>query len=296
MYFTRLSEPFIFYSDIYDLITSGKTIDVLNFINKLNEQIENEKARINPAQTLLDLFMYSGWWNFSDAEFSENLIKLLNHVENAEFRSLVSYFNAGIYLMGFSFFIDMSNNQIIGSLKKGIGSYMKKYNNVFIVEFKMFANEFNKDGLEEVVKFTEESITKAQEEKIKSDAEELGKMLTKNIEQFLDKLANNFSETRNPDRPILHLIKKDKIMSTLKACSPSEIMKINSFLEKRYLMASFIFKELVLELTFLKHMQECIIDTDLEKPLLSNYLIKSYLSPTVNKCVDALSEKQITIN
>lgn len=103
-YYKGHSEKYIFYSQIYDLITSSKTISEQDFLYHLEQSFNVENGKIKPAHEILNKFMPhlgGGYWSFTDVEFKKALNQLLEYVDKGELDDITSYFNAGVYFRHF---------------------------------------------------------------------------------------------------------------------------------------------------------------------------------------------------
>lgn len=295
IYFKRISEPYIFYPNIYNLITSGLSIDKTKFLQFLDKQFNIEKGKVNPAHELLDKFMRQGWWNFTDVEFQNSLNNLYNYVEKSVFRDIISYLNSGVYLLGFSELFEKSKEQIIHAIKTGLSTFLNQstWNHYSQSQFEMFAGEFSKNELLEVVQFIRKRLSEINESNIQEEAKSLEKIFISDTTSFFNQLSNHSSDIRSPDKPILHLLDKKKVIEAIQSMEPSNLMELSNFLKHRYLDTSFADK-LIAEKAFLKYLEEAIQKKELNSKSLSNHIINTILNPRVKECINFLERMEST--
>jgi hypothetical protein len=284
LYYDRLSEAYIFFPGIYDLITSGKEIFKEDFISHLEQSFNVKEGKIHPAHSILNRLMYTGYWTFSNEEFRTSLKELLNHVDNGELGDLVSYLNAGVYLLNFNELINIDKDTIVTKLKNGVSKILNQVelNDFVTSQFEFISEKFEEGKLESVVAFIKEKFSKIEEENAQKEVEKLQQLLASNVELFVKELLPNNSGLRTPYKPLLHKFNKQIVMKAVGSWEPKDIMNISSLLKIRYLESSFS-ERLTEEITFLKYLEDGIGQIDLNQKLLSNNLIKDQLLSSINK-------------
>ena len=293
LYFNRLSEPYIFHSSLYDLITSGKTISEEDFLNHLEICFNVVEGRVKPAHALLGKFMHPGYWTFSNKEFNDKLYELLSFTEKGEFGDLLSYLNAGFYLLEFNDFLDLSEDEIIAKIKIGIDKLLSKGNLNYLEEstFEMSKDHFDGKNFQNIITYIGQSIPKARKRHNEKEAKRLEDLFVTDIQAFVKEFIPGDSTISFPEDPIFHEFNKAKVKEVIAKWQPQEVMNFTSFLKIRYLDTGFS-NLLIEELSFLEAVESGIEEIDLKETKLSSRTIKSQLIPIITACKDRLKGHQ----
>ncbi|MHA7100844.1 hypothetical protein [Roseivirga pacifica] len=290
LYFNRLSETYIFHPEIYDLITSGKTIDSSRHIENLEKSFNVVEGKVSPAHELLGNFMH-GYWKFSNDEFSDKLNELLVFSEKGELGDLISYLNAGVYLLGFSDLFDKSKEDVVNKLKSGISIFLEKtqLNYAMITQLEMTSGHFNEENLQNIKTFIDESIKLKEIENDKQEAIRLEKLFGEDIKALVKEFLPQHSDIRTPDKPIFHKFDINAVKTAVGNWNAEGIMDFTSLLKIRYLDTGFS-ERLTDELDFLENLESGISDIDFEQKTISNYTIQNQLVSRVAECKKRLND------
>jgi len=288
LYYDRLSETYLYFPDIYNLITSSKKIDKAEFINQLDASFNIQEGVINPAHELLNKFMREGYWTFSNIEFPEKLVELLTYAETGKLDDVVSYLNAGVYLLGFIEFIEFSKEEIIQKLKSGIDILVSqtKPNHLVRSQLDMVSGNFSDPDLKQVISYIKEKFTEIEATFYNEEAIRLQILLIDSPSLFVKEFLPDNSGFRTPDKPFYHLFDQESIKKAVGKWEPASIMDLTSLLKIRYLDTSFSdgLKE---EKVFLESMQSGISELPLINSL-SNHMLKTQLFPRIEVCIEKL--------
>jgi hypothetical protein len=144
LYYNRLSESYIYYDELYSLITSGKQIDNYKFKQSVEEGFKVKEGKINPAHKILNSFLHQGYWTYSNEEFVKSLNQLLELCEKGQLEDVVSYLNAGVYLLGFNELFGIDKDTITNKIKEGLAIYLPQvnFNHLSKSQFEMVQSNF----------------------------------------------------------------------------------------------------------------------------------------------------------
>ncbi|MRX41329.1 hypothetical protein GJU43_18735 [Flavobacterium sp. LC2016-23] len=285
LYYNRLSENYIYFPSIYDLITSGKAISENDFFAHLDKSFNIKEGKVNPAHQILHTFLHLGYWSYSDSEFKQALTNLLEYCKKGQLEDIVSYLNAGVYLIGFSEIIEKEKNDIIKKIQEGLAIFLPQIKiNYFVKsQFEMVQGHFNEPNLQKLVEFIKEKIVEIETRNALLEVNEIETKFSNDLESFVKDFLPENSGFRTPDKPLFHKFEKKTIQESLKKWQPKGIMNLTSLLKIRYLETSFS-EKLIDEMTFLINLETAILEKDFNEKTLSNYLLKDQLLPRIVEC------------
>jgi hypothetical protein len=284
LYYGRLSEQYVFHAEVYDLITSSKKIVKVDFLENLEKSFNVKEGKIHPAHELLNGFMH-GYWKFSNEDFKTNLTKLLAYAEKGELLDIISYLNAGVYLLGFVDLFDADKDTIFQKLKNGLDSFLSEVtlNYMMTSQLEMVSGNFNEENLQKLISFIREKIKDVEKENDIKEAERLSDLIVENASEFVKEFIPGDSTIRTPDKAFFHELDEAKLKLSVSKWDGNEIMDMTSFLKIRYLDTGFS-DRLIDELQFLANLEAGIDEMDKEEKNLSNHLIETQLLPRINEC------------
>jgi hypothetical protein len=286
LYYNRLSENFVYFPSIYDLITSGKAISKEDFFTNLDKSFNIKEGKVNPAHEILNTFLHLGYWSYSDSEFKQALIDLLEYCKKGQLENIVSYLNAGVYLIGFNEIVEKEKDVIAETIKEGLNIFLQQIKINYLVksQFLMVQGSFNEPHLQMLIKFVKEKFVEIELVTSQSEAKELETKFTNDLESFVKEfLPDNSAGISTPDKPLFHKFEKKTIEKSLKKWQPRGIMNLTSLLKIRYLDTSFS-EQITDEITFLENLETVISEKDFSEKTLSNHLLKDQLLPRIVEC------------
>lgn len=289
-YFNRLSEPYFYYEELYNLITAGKQIDNEQLKQNVENNFNVKEGKINPAHKILNSFLHQGYWNYTDEGFKQTLLELLEYCEQGTLEDIVSYLNSGVYLLGFKDIIEVEEKDIVVKIKTGLDLFFSKLNLNYYVksQFEMVQNSFREGYLILLVKHIKQKIKELEE---LNDAEEVAKVQLL-FETDLPTFAKEFRPEREDgirilNEPLLHRLEKEAVKKGIENSTPDGIMCLSSMLNFRYLETSFC-EYLTEEINFLVALEDGIAEKDLTIKTLTNHLIKQELAPKITNAKNKL--------
>ncbi len=288
LYYARLSEQYVFHSEVYDLITSSKKIVESAFFENLEKSFNVKEGKIHPAHELLNGFMH-GYWKFSNEDFKANLEKLLDYAEKGELLDIISYLNAGVYLLGFVDLFDSDKTTIFEKLKNGLNSFLSNttLNYMMTSQLKMVEGNFNEENLQNLISFIKKKIKDVEKENDLKEAERLSDLIIEDASTFVKEFIPGDSTIRTPDKAFFHELDENKVKLSVSKWNGNAIMDMTSFLKLRYLDTGFS-DRLIDELQFLINLEKGIAEMDKQEKTLSNHLIETQLLPRINECKNRL--------
>ncbi len=290
LYYGRLSEQYIFHPEIYDLITSSKKIIAKNLFKNLEDSFKVKEGKIHPAHELLNRFMH-GYWKFTNEEFKINLEKLLDYAEKGELLDIISYLNAGVYLLGFVDLFDSDKAIIYTKLKKGLDTFLSKVTPNYMMknQLEMVSGNFKEENLQKLISFIEEKIKIIEKENDKKEVERLSNLIFSDASSFVKEFIPGDLTIRTPDKAIFHELDENKVKESVSKWDGTAIMDMTSFLKLRYLDTGFS-DRLIEELQFLKNIEDGIKLANQGDKTLSNHLLKTQLMPRIEECKNRLEQ------
>ncbi len=288
-YYNRLSESYIYYEELYNLITSGKQINKTTFTQALEESFKVKEGKVNPAHQIINSFLHQGYWKYSDEEFVHTLKELLRYCEEGILEDIVSYLNAGVYLLGFSEVIEIDKDTITSKIKTGLDIFLPKvnFNHFAKSQFEMVQSNFIGEHLTALVEHIKHRVKEIEDLKDVEEAKNIQSLFETNLSEFVKKFLPERYDIRTPDKALYHQLKTESVKQGIKAAKPEGIMDLTSLFKIRYLDTSFS-EYLTDEMKFLTELEEGISEIDLTKKSLSNHLIQSQLSPRLNEAKQQL--------
>ncbi len=288
VYYNRLSESFIFFPEVYALITGGQIVNKESFFKNIDTKFNMEDGVIHPAHALLNKFMRE-LYNFSDDEFKSGLETLLVYTKQGELLDIISYLNSAVYLIKFIDYYDSkTENELVAEIKGGIHHFFQNrpFNKAWEYHFQMVKNDFNNGSLSRICSFIEEELVKAKENEQKERVQRFETLFTDSIDSFFKEFMPGDSSIRMPETAIFHLLKKDKINSAVSRWNASDINTFSIFLRFRY-QKKIGSIDLSPELTFLENIELSLQGKD-KKRTLTDYFIETQLAPLLKQCKDEI--------
>nr|WP_298995571.1 P-loop NTPase fold protein [uncultured Polaribacter sp.] len=284
LYFNRISQNYIFHSEVYDLITASKKINESFFLENLEKNFKIKEGDIHPAHQLLSRFM-TRYWDQTNDEFKENLNSLLEYVNKGALLDLTSYLNSGVFLLSFSDLFDSNKDEVKEKIKEGIDSFLRNtpLNPFMISTFQMVQGDFKDDKLIELVKFANERISEIENEKNIQSAKRLSNLIMEDTSKFVKEFIPGDSSLKFPTKSFYHQLDSEKVKKSVSKWDGNTIMDIYQFLEIRYIKTNYN-DALIEEMEFLDNLEKGVELLDLNEKSLTNYLISSKLVPMIEKC------------
>lgn len=284
-HFESFNESFVFYQPIYDFLTASKTFDMKAVEAKANETFNVENGVINPVYEILNTLLTKGFWTYTNAEAPQKLTVLYNAVENGELNDFVSYYNAGFFLFGFKQLVGKTEKELKTAFSKGINLFTKRIPVVNVLtksQIKILPSD------DTTAKWIIQEMLKCIDECIKADNQkaiaELDRLFMSDLAQFSSMFA--IAPGKTPaffQVPILEKLNLQNVKNRIATLEPADVMQLYYFINFRYLMSES--RCYVSELPFLNAVSEGIQAIDMEKHLLSNYIIEQHLKPTLDKTI-----------
>ena len=290
LYYGRLSEQYVFHNEVYDLITSSKKIIESDFFGNLEKNFKVKEGKIHPAHEILNGFMH-GYWKFSNEEFKINLQNLLGYAEKGELLDIISYLNAGVYLLGFVDLFDSDKTVIYEKLKKGLDKFLSNVtpNYMMTNQLEMTSGSFKEKNLQKLISFIKEKIKDVDKENDIKEAERLSDLIVEDASAFVKEFIPGDLSIRTPDRAFFHELDNQKVKESVSKWNGTSIMDMTSFLKIRYLDTGFS-DRLIDELTFLTNIEDGIKETNKGEKTLFNHLLDTQLTPRINECKTRLEQ------
>jgi hypothetical protein len=287
-YYNRLSEVYLYYEELYNLITSSKKIDKTTFKQTIEESFKVKEGKVNPAHQIINSFL-NGYWKFTDEEFSQKLKELLEYCEKGILEDPVSYLNAGFYLLRFNEVIGTDKDTITSKIKTGLDLFLPKvtFNHFTKSQLEMVQSNFTGEHLVSLVKHIEQKIIEIETLKDIEEAKIIQSIFENNLSDFVKEFLPERYDNRTPYKALFHLLKTESVKQGIKAAKPEGIMDLTSLLKLRYLDTSFS-EYLTDEMKFLTELEEGISEMDLIKRTLSSHLIESQLTPRLTEAKQQL--------
>ena len=289
-YFKRISEPYVYLPEVYKLITAGHTINSTTFLADLAESYKVRESTINPAEELVSKFLHQGYWNFTDAEFKGVLEQLLTYGEQGMFATVISFLNAGVYLLNFTDILKMSKEVITSKLRDGLRIFIQASKDSILVrtELDMVSGNFQEEHLQQLISFIKEQFVIKQKEEITNEALQMQDLFVDDLTAFIKEIMPKSLNTRSPDKLLFNQFNTDVISRALEKWQPSDIMNLTSYFKIRYLDPSFA-ERLTAEIPFLETLREKMVSYNYPDKELSARIITDQAIPMITKCIDKLN-------
>ncbi|MBW8334547.1 MAG: KAP family NTPase [Prolixibacteraceae bacterium] len=288
LYYNRLSETYIYFPDVYNLITSGREINEADFFSQLDNSFNIKEGIVNPAHELLNRFFRDGFWTFENDEFKGKLEELANFVESGKLDDVMSYLNAGVYLIGFIDFIDFTQEEIAAKIRSGIDKLLRNVRPTFYMatQLDMVAGHYKEQLLKDLVLYIKEKLKEVEKNNDKEEALKLEELLINDLDTFINEFVPENSGIRTPDKPIFHQFDQEKVGDAVQRWNPKSIMNLCSLFKMRYLDTGFS-DRLKDEYIFLESIENGISQLP-ESLTLSSHVLKTQLVPRITECKERL--------
>lgn len=295
-YYNRLSEQYIYHDELYALITSSRKINNDQFKQHVLDSFKISEGKINPAHQILSSFQ-KGLWEYTNDDFESALNELLRYCEKGDLEDIVSYLNAGVYLLGFNELINIEKDAVTDKIKSGLNLFLPKvnFNDFRKSQFDMVQSHFKGEHLSQIVEYIKQNIREIEEIKDREEINDIQTLFQNDLSAFVREFLPENSNIRTPNKPLFHNIENKVIKSGVKNAQPKGIMDLTSLLKIRYLDTSFS-DRLTDEIIFLDDLENGISEINFEQKTLSTHLIKNELIPMITKVKRKLQEHIDHIN
>ncbi|WP_367914596.1 P-loop NTPase fold protein [Leadbetterella sp. DM7] len=286
-YYKRFSEQYIYYDELYSLITAGKTINKEVFNKNLEESFKISEGQINPAHEILSSLMRD-IWEFGDTELKTNLNELLKYYEEGVLEDIPSYLNATLYFTIFKDIIGVNDVDIVTRAKKGLDIFFEriKFSNYNKYHINTVLGSFDRAEHKPVIEYINEKLRAIDLEKEKERVSEFKQLFDSDFLSFVDELSiDRIIDT--PSRAELQLLETEKVKSKMLSLTPKEAKELKAFVSDRYLKSSDI-TGLVEELLFLENLKKGISERDFSQKTFTNKIIEEAI-PVIEKAEEKLS-------
>ena len=282
-YYNRLSETYLYYEELYNLITSSKEINKTTFKQSIENSFKVKEGKVNPAHQIINSFLH-GYWKYADEEFVQALKELLEYCEKGTLEDVISYLNAGVYLLGFNEIIEIDKDTITSKIKTGLDLFLPKvnFNHFAKSQFEMVQSNFTGEHLVSLVEHIKEKIREIENLKDIEEAKNIQSLFEKNLSEFVKEFLPEHYDIRTPDKALFHQLQTESVKQGIKIAKPEGIMDLTSLMKIRYLDTTFS-EYLTDEMKFLNELEVGISEIDLTKKTLSNHLIQSQLNPRIKE-------------
>lgn len=254
------------------------------------------EGKINPAHQILSSFQ-KGLWEYTNDDFESALNELLRYCEKGDLEDIVSYLNAGVYLLGFNELINIEKDAVTDKIKSGLNLFLPKvnFNDFRKSQFDMVQSHFKGEHLSQIVEYIKQNIREIEEIKDREEINDIQTLFQNDLSAFVREFLPENSNIRTPNKPLFHNIENKVIKSGVKNAQPKGIMDLTSLLKIRYLDTSFS-DRLTDEIIFLDDLENGISEINFEQKTLSTHLIKNELIPMITKVKRKLQEHIDHIN
>lgn len=294
-YYKRLAEAYIYYEELYDLITSGKQINKTKFIQNIEDSFKVKDGKVNPAHQIVNSFLHQGYWKYTNEEFVHALKQLLVYCEEGILEDTVSYLNAGVYLLGFNEIIGIDKDAITSKIKVGLNLFLTKvtFSPLAKSQFEMIQSNFTGEHLASLVEHIKQTTNEVEALQNIEKVKNIQSLFETNLSAFVKEFLPERHDLRTPDKALFHQLTTESVKQGIKVAKPEGIMDLTSLIQIRYLDTS-LSEYLIDEMKFLNELEEGILEIDLTKKTLSNHLIQSQLTPRISQAKKQL-QKYINI-
>jgi hypothetical protein len=288
-YFERINAQYIYSTHIYGLITAGITIDGPAFLTELEHSYKVQNGVVKPAYEHLSKFLHSGYWNLTDEEFIPALTQLLDYARIGNYDDLLSYINAGVYLLPFNENLQLTKEQIIERLKAGVDIAIENITPSFLAvnQFDMASSDIQDDHLKQLRNHIKEQLKAKVEADLLVESLRLEGLFTNDLSALVKELLPENLHTRSPDSLLFNQFNTDSIALAVPNWTPASMMELSSLLEVRYLGFSYA-ERLTDEIQFLKNLKEYLEKQPDQNKVLSHNIITNYLIPKLDKSIKKL--------
>lgn len=288
-YFERIGESYLYFGQLYNLITAGITIDEAAFLAELEEKYNIQDGVIKASYEHLAKFMQSGYWHFTDAEFVPALTQLLTFAERGQFDDLLSYINATVYLLPFHSQLGLSKDELVERIKTGIDITMQNVSPSIAGQTQFeFATEAIEIGhLKQLRDYIKEELKAKAIQDAAEETAGLEHLFQNDLSSFVKEIFPKNLHTRSPDVLLFNQFDVNNIGAAVDQWTPASIMELASLFEVRYLGHGFA-ERLTAEIPFLISLKDYLENNPREDKVLSNSLIMGHLLPQLTKSIEKL--------
>lgn len=287
-YFTRIGIEYKYSSQVYDLLTSGKSIDPDPFIADIGTQYHVTNGVINPAHDLLSRFLHQGYWRFTNEDFLPSLNLLLAYVREGAFEEILGYLNAASFLISFSEVMDIGKEELTGQIKAGINIASGKINiEGAFNQLDMASDGFNEEHLKEIFEYALERFKVAQDIHLAEETARLEQLFYNNLDEFFKQLESENTNIIIPESRLFDQFSTAGLQVAINNWQPAEMYELVKFLNRRYFRSGFEDK-LTTEIPFLESFAERLTAFENPNKILSGKLISHQLLPKVQKSIQRL--------
>lgn len=289
-YFTRINAKYIYFPQIFNLITAGVTIEKASFLDELEASYNVQDGVVKPAYQHLSRFMQGGYWNFADAEFVPALFQLLEYAETGQYDDLLSYINAGVYVLPFSDSLELTKDQIVEKLKAGIDITTQNISPSIAgeIQFKMATYGIEVNELKELREYILEKLDAKVKADLVAESQRLEEMFHNDLSAFVKEIYPKDLHIRSPEPLLFDSFNNEEFSGFIENWTPAAMMELASLVDVRYNSGAFA-ERLIGEIPFLKSLVEFLEENPLaEGKVLSNNIRTGHLVPALKKAITKL--------
>lgn len=290
-YYNRLSENYIYYEELYSLITSGKKINEEEFKQTIERSFKVTEGKVNPAHEILNSFLTQGYWKNSDEEFVIKTKKLLDYCEEGKLEDVISYLNAAMYIIGFCDIIEINKDTIVEKIKTGLDLFLRDVppNSNMILQVEMVQHNFTGEHLTSLVEFIKQKIRDLNDLKSAEKLKRIQSLFESNLSAFVKEFLPERYDIRTPNQPFFHNVEIESVRQGINNSNPEGLMDLTSLLDLRYLDTTFS-EYLTQEISFLNIIEEAVLEIDYTKKSLTNHILQNQLKPKIIESKKRLQE------
>ena len=288
-YYTKHSEHYIYFDQLFNLITGGKAIDPEELWKEIEKGFKLREGQVNPAVELLNLFIYNRYYNLTDNEFKASIVNLLQFAASGYFDDLVSYLNAGVYLYGFQDVLTEKEDEITAKIKQGIDIAIDQISNIAVEEAQidMSAGNFLGDNLNELINYTKTKIHIKQGEITTLYVREMEDFFVNDIARLHKELRPKNNGIRTPDLLLFNEFDVKKIKDGVVIWKPNDLVMLAEIMQFRYIDPSFS-ERLTEEESFLKALLKELKAINYNDKVLTRHVVNVNVIPKVEKSIAIL--------
>lgn len=256
-YFERIGQSYLYFGQLYDLITAGITIDEAAFLAELQEKYNVQDGAVKPAYEHLAQFMQLGYWNFSDTEFVPALTQLLTFAETGQYDDLLSYINATVYLLPFHSQLGLSEDKLVERVKAGIDIIMKNVSPSIgsQTQFDLSTESIDNKHLKQLRDYIKEQLNAKALLDAKTQTNRLERLFHNELSSFVKEIFPKYFHVRSPDALLFDQFDVNNIGAAVDQWTPTSIMELTNLFEVRYLGHGFA-ERLTAEIPFLTSLKD----------------------------------------
>ncbi|TSE07923.1 hypothetical protein [Aquimarina algiphila] len=285
-YFSRISQRFFFFEEVYKFICSGSDINEQEFFIDLDNKFRIVNDTLSPAYDLLNEFMSVKQSQFSDKEFPEKLQQLQNYIEKGDYNKYIDYINVSVYLFGYKDYFEnpKSNDDIRKSLEQGVRIFRDRSS--FDLSEKFDIERMTEGQKDPNVIQYKNFILKLLKEKVeathKDEASVLEKLFIKSPNDFYQAIYNNGSIIFSRNTPIFHLFDFEQVTLGITNWQAEDYLVLSSLMNKKYLKGLNL-RDFEEEFPFMLELINHFEAKDTSQKVLSMYYLETQLKPILVK-------------